>query len=132
MGNEELEKEWLRRARSNLERARAGKISKYVLYEDLCFDAQQCAEKSIKALLIFFHEEFPWTHSIEELLGIVSNAGTEIPEEIRKAVILTRYAVHTRYPGLAPAAERYDYKEATELAENVFRWANKIIKESKK
>ncbi|VUT25124.1 MAG: HEPN domain protein [Candidatus Methanolliviera sp. GoM_oil] len=100
MSNEEIVKEWLRRARSNLERARAGKTSEYVLYEDLCFDAQQCAEKSIKALLIFFNEEFSWTHSIEELLGIVSNAGIEIPEETRKAVILTRYAVHTRYPGL--------------------------------
>jgi len=132
MRNEEIVKDWLRRAKSNLERAKAGKVSRYVLYEDLCFDAQQCAEKSIKALLVFLDKEFPWTHSIEELLGIASDATVEIPEKIRKAVILTRYTVHIRYPGLASAVDKDDYREALELAENVFKWVNKIIKERKK
>jgi HEPN domain-containing protein len=132
MRNEEIIKDWLRRARSNLERAKAGKISKHILYEDLSFDAQQCAEKAIKALLVYLDKEFSWTHSIEELLGIASDAGIKIPEEIKKAIILTRYAVHTRYPGLAPQVDKEDYKEAVELAERVFKWANKIIKEEEK
>jgi len=33
--------EWLRKARSNMERALAGKVSEGILYEDLCFDCQQ-------------------------------------------------------------------------------------------
>jgi HEPN domain-containing protein len=33
--------EWLKRAYSNLERARAGKVSEEILFEDLCFDCQQ-------------------------------------------------------------------------------------------
>ncbi len=40
--------EWLRRARSNLHRARAYRQQPEVLYEDFCFDAQQAAEKAIK------------------------------------------------------------------------------------
>lgn len=44
--------EWLRRARSNLARARAHRNLPDVLYEDLCFDTQQAAEKAIKALLV--------------------------------------------------------------------------------
>lgn len=132
MKNKEIIKDWLRRAKSNLERAKAGKVSKYILYEDLCFDAQQCAEKAIKSLLIHLNKEFPWSHSIEELLGIVSNAGIKIPEEIKEAVILTRYAVHTRYPGISSPVDEDDFKSAIELAEKVFNWVNKIIEEGEK
>lgn len=42
--------EWLRRACSNLARARADRSVPEALYEDLCFDAQQAAEKAIKAV----------------------------------------------------------------------------------
>lgn len=38
MKKDEAVKDWLKRAKSNLERAKAGKISEGVLYEDLCFD----------------------------------------------------------------------------------------------
>ena len=44
--------DWLNRARSNLIRAKQPKPDK-VYWEDLCFDAQQAAEKAIKALLMF-------------------------------------------------------------------------------
>ena len=50
MRNLERAKEWLKRAKSNLARAKAGKVSEDILYEDLCFDAQQAAEKALKAL----------------------------------------------------------------------------------
>jgi HEPN domain-containing protein len=51
--------EWLRRARSNLARARASHNLPEVLYEDLCLDAQQAAEKAIKALLVHRQVRFP-------------------------------------------------------------------------
>ena len=40
-------REWLNRARSNLALAR--KMAPAIYLEDLCFDAQQAAEKGIKA-----------------------------------------------------------------------------------
>ena len=43
-------REWLNRARSNLAKAKACVVDVY--WEDLCFDAQQAAEKAIKAVLI--------------------------------------------------------------------------------
>jgi HEPN domain-containing protein len=42
---------WLRRAESNLRIARVGR-EEGVFLEDLCFEAQQVAEKALKALLI--------------------------------------------------------------------------------
>ena len=43
-------REWLNRARSNLLRAR--EVVQGVYLEDLCFDAQQAAEKAIKAVFV--------------------------------------------------------------------------------
>jgi len=51
MKNREIILNWLKSARSNLERAKMGKVSQGILYEDLCFDAQQAVEKSLKAIL---------------------------------------------------------------------------------
>ena len=50
-------REWLNRARSNLALAKAKRKGVYL--EDLCFDAQQAAEKAIKALLIKVDVDFP-------------------------------------------------------------------------
>ena len=43
---------WMKRAHSNLTRAKLFADDPGVLYEDCCFDAQQAAEKAIKALLV--------------------------------------------------------------------------------
>jgi len=43
--------DWLRRARGNLARAKQPRPED-VAWEDLCFDAQQAAEKAIKAVYV--------------------------------------------------------------------------------
>ena len=53
---------WLRRAESNLRIARAGR-EEGVFLEDLCFEAQQAAEKALKALLIYLGGEYPRVHT---------------------------------------------------------------------
>jgi hypothetical protein len=40
-----------------------------VLLEDLCFDAQQAAEKAIKAVFIRRGERFPFVHDLDDLLN---------------------------------------------------------------
>ena len=62
-------REWLNRARSNLSRAKARIPEVYL--EDLCFDAQQAAEKAIKALLIKKGVAFPYVHDIAHLLALL-------------------------------------------------------------
>ena len=51
--------EWLRHARSNLSRCRSDRRLPEVLFEDLCFDAQQAAEKAVKAVLVLRGRRFP-------------------------------------------------------------------------
>lgn len=125
MNEKPLPKKWLERARSNLERARAGKTSRHILYEDLCFDCQQAVEKSLKALLISQRIKFEWTHNVGVLLQLLKNHSLDVPEDIEKAASLSLYAVRTRYPGEAKPVSKKEYHEALELADSVFKWVKK-------
>ena len=129
MKNRELVEEWLKRARSNLERAKAGKASKEILFEDLCFDCQQAVEKSLKALLIHLNKVFLRTHSIGRIVELIEETGASIPEEIKESVVLTEYAVSTRYPGDYEPVNEEEYKAALEMAEKVFCWVEERLKE---
>lgn len=115
--------EWLRRARSNMARAKADRNLPHVIYEDLCFDAQQAVEKAIKAVLVHRNVVFPKTHDIIGLLTLVFQSGLEVPEDIRQADILTGYAVDSRYPGLSEDVTLEDYNLAVKLADRVVQWA---------
>jgi HEPN domain-containing protein len=68
-------KEWLRRARSNLARAK-NRIPEVCL-EDLCFDAQQAAEKAVKAVCIHRRVVFPFTHELARLLTVQRRGGSQ-------------------------------------------------------
>ena len=42
-----------------------------VYLEDLCFDAQQAAEKAIKAVMLQRNVEFPYVHDLGRLLSLL-------------------------------------------------------------
>lgn len=129
MKNSKFVKDWLRRAKSNMERAKAGKISEEILYEDLCFDCQQAVEKALKALLISIDKEFPPTHAITSLLELIQETGIGIPEAVKQAIDLTEYVVETRYPGDYEPVNKSDYQTALKTANEVLRWVEIKLEE---
>ena len=114
-------REWLNRARSNL--SRAGRRASDVYLEDLCFDAQQAAEKAVKAVMIERRVEFPYTHDLARLLSLLEDAGEDIPNAVRQAADLTDYATVARYPGTYESVSEEEYADAIRMAEAVVRWA---------
>jgi HEPN domain-containing protein len=72
--------------------------------------------------------EFPYVHDITELLTLLEGAGQQIPESVRQAGRLTRFAVFTRYPGVALSISQQEYKEAVALAEEVVRWVEERLR----
>jgi HEPN domain-containing protein len=116
--------DWLRSAYSDLELARVRRPSK-VLFEGLCFHAQQAAEKALKAILIAKSVPPPNTHNIRTLLDLLPQE-VIVPEEIEDAASLTDYAVTSRYPGDFESVDEEEYKEAVRLAETVVLWAERI------
>lgn len=111
---------WLMRAESNLRIARQGR-GEGIFLEDLCFEAEQAAEKALKALLIHLSGEYPKVHSFTVLLEQLEQY-VIVPKFVREVVELSDYAVQTRYPGdYCPVSEK-EYKRALELAERVLYW----------
>ena len=102
---------------------RARRRTSDVYLEDFCFDAQQAAEKAIKAVMIKRRVEFPYTHDLARLLSLLEDAGEEIPDAVLQAADLTDYATVTRYPGMAEPVTEQEYADAVSIAETVVRWA---------
>ena len=113
-------REWLGRAQSNLAQARNRTPDAYL--EDLCFNAQQAAEKALKAVMIQQDIEFPYIHDIYALLAMLRDTGETIPKDVDAAGSLSKYAVTTRSPGYRLATTQ-EYQEALEIAEAVVHWA---------
>ena len=67
-------REWLNRARSNLALAKNRVPNAYL--EDLCFEAQQAAEKAIKSRLIRLGIDFPYVHDLARLLSLLDRGST--------------------------------------------------------
>ncbi len=122
MRNLEAANTWLKRAKSNMARAKAGRVSSEILYEDLCFDAQQAVEKALKSLCVIHEIVFPKTHDIAYLIELLEEKNVTVPEEGQNAKILTGYAVETRYPADYEPVDEDDYFKAIEIAEKVLRW----------
>jgi HEPN domain-containing protein len=102
------------------------KAAPLVLYEDLCFQAQQAAEKALKGLLIYYQEEPEFTHNIDIILKAISKY-TGIPDDVLKAIKLTDYAVFTRYPGEYDAITKEEYEKSIVMATNCLNWAEQKI-----
>ena len=107
--------------------ARATNRLPAVYLEDLCFDAQQAAEKAIKALLMARGVEFPYVHDIGLLLTLLEDAGESVPETVREAERLNPYATTTRYPDMAQPVSQQEYANAVRVADSVVRWAEARI-----
>ncbi len=124
-GDRNLVEQWLIYAKSDLELARVD-LPDSVLLETLCYHAQQAAEKSLKAILVYYSVSVPRTHNIGTLIDLLEEY-IDIPESIGDVAILTEYAVSSRYPTFSEPVDRNDYELALQLADRCFLWARSII-----
>ena len=120
--------DWLARAEGDLALASAP-LPERAFYEDLCFHAQQAAEKALKGVYQHHRRPFRHTHDLDELITGLQNEGVAVPPEVADAALLTSYAWEARYPGLSEPVTIEEYREALRQAEFVVNWAVKVIKE---
>jgi HEPN domain-containing protein len=113
--------EWIARAEASLALAKV--VAEGVVFEDLCYQAQQAAEKALKSVYLSRQAPFSYIHNIDTLLLGLEAIGFEIPESVDVAGELTRYAVETRYPGGFEPLTQSDHARAIGLAESVLAWA---------
>ena len=119
-------REWLNRSKSCLTIAKSYKDDNVYL-EDLCFNAQQSVEKALKGFIYYLGLKPSRTHFLNELIQLISKRMI-VPEFVKNSVILNDYAVFTRYPDDYKSIDETEYKEAVEIAENVYNWVVKNTK----
>lgn len=89
---------WLIKARNDLKNARHTLTlpDPDCPLDTVCFHAQQCAEKSLKAVLTFERIAFEKTHDLGQLLFLCKPM-PELVRELEELKDLTHYTVDVRY-----------------------------------
>jgi HEPN domain-containing protein len=119
-------KEWLFESEGDIRKAKI--LFKGNAFDGSVFYAQQSAEKSLKAVIIFLKKRLIRTHDLLLLSRMV-----DLPENLlRKAVLLNPYYTTSRYPGvIKKRITLSETKVAINYAEEVFKWCKEKIETSK-
>ncbi len=122
-----LLRQWIDRAEEDLKNAEHTlTLQEGCPVGTVCFHAQQCTEKYLKALLLFHAVLFPRTHDLVRLCNLVP------PEfrpaiEMKSLVVLNRYAIESRYPGDWDPIDRREATDAVAIARNVRCMVRRIL-----
>lgn len=93
--------EWVVKADADLATAkREAAVVESPNYDAVCFHAQQCAEKYLKALMVEDGAQVPRIHDLEALLNLLDPRYPELQKVIHSARVLSAMAVEVRYPGM--------------------------------
>jgi HEPN domain-containing protein len=112
-------REWLAKADNDLTTAaHTLTLGKDCPTDTVCFHAQQCVEKYIKALLVFRATPFPKTHDIHELRALLPpKLRPQLESKVQER--LTEYAVLLRYPDAGRDPPFAEARKAVAIARRV-------------
>lgn len=65
---------------------------------------------------------FPKTHDLAEILSIIEGQGLLLPPNPRAVADLTKFAVESRYPGVAETVSEEHWQSAVRVASAVVAW----------
>ncbi len=125
----ESRKRWLAFAGEDLQVAEL--VWEQEIYNQVCFHAQQCAEKALKGLLLAQGKALPRTHAITDLLSMLPE---EVLADLRQSLMsLDDFYIPTRYPDALPGTlpdglpGREQAEEALATAQQTFRQVQKLL-----
>jgi HEPN domain-containing protein len=114
-------REWVQKAENDLKAAvQILKLGKAAPMDTICFHAQQCVEKYLKAVLVQHRTPVPKTHNIQVIMKLVPpRRRLEILGDEQKQ--LTAYAAMTRYPEAGLDISFAEARKAAGIARRVRR-----------
>jgi HEPN domain-containing protein len=121
-------KVWLGYSESDLRAANTLLQSEEFFPLQICFLAQQCTEKGIKAILVFEEVNFPKIHDLDRLRDLVPE-GWRLKRQFPDLAELTIWAIEARYPGDMPDVTEAEAKNTLRLAESVFETVSAELKQ---
>lgn len=120
--------EWAAKAENDLKSAIYLLNIKDCPTDNVCFHAQQCVEKYVKALLVAQERAFRKTHDIRELV-ILLPARLRPSLDDKEQDRLTEYATVTRYPGNYEPISLSEARQAVKIARRVRREIRRLLDE---
>jgi len=107
-------------------RADEDELSCVALLEDkispgnVCFLAQQCAEKYLKGLLIANGQEFEKVHDLKKLANLLKDSFPKVKDLFDDFDFLNKCYIPSRYPGgFVESSNWAQAKKAVEVAKNI-------------
>lgn len=114
----ETVREWVAKAEGDFATARRELSAKEEPnFDAVCFHAQQCVEKLMKAVLIANGVTPPRTHDLAELNRLITEIKGDWASNLAEVRFLSRAAVEFRYPG--ESAGRDEAARSFEIADRL-------------
>ena len=114
---------WLRHAEEDLITVETFLGHPHVAPRQVCWHAQQAAEKALKTVLIFLQIDFRRTSDLNVLRDLLPESW-QLKTALPNLGDLNRWAVGARYPDEVPEATKTDASEAVEQARAVWTAAS--------
>ena len=109
--------EWIEKAEGDYRTAKWLQQAPDPVHDSICFHAQQCIEKYLKAWLQEANIHAPRTHNLEELLVLITPTLPAWSDWQPDLKIIGAHAVDPRYPGDSRTAE--DTQHAIHICDKV-------------
>jgi len=120
-------REWLLKADNDLKNAsHTLTLGQACPTDTVCFHAQQCVEKYLKALLAFLAVPFPKTHNIRDLMNLLPTKYRPDHDEDQQD-LLTDYATIIRYPDAGLDIALGEARKAVTVARRVRREVRRLL-----
>lgn len=119
--------QWAQKAENDLTNAaHTLRLGKACPTDTVCFHAQQCVEKYLKALLVFEGKDISRTHHVSALMDwLPANIRPDLSPEEQE--LLTDYAVSTRYPGDYEPIPLAEARRAVQIARRVRKHVRSLL-----
>jgi HEPN domain-containing protein len=127
--NEDIVKLWYTKADNDLKAGKDELSTENPATDTVCFHMQQCAEKYLKAFLVYHGKEITKTHNLALLLQQCIDIDPSF-EKLKTigAAILTAYAVGSRYPDDFYMPTQPESQKAVMIAEDVRKFVIEKVK----
>ena len=128
--NEDAVREWIQKAENDLKIGRDEMSTEEPVTDMVCFHMQQCAEKYLKAFLIFHNREYPRTHRLGVLVTLCAKIDPAFESLVSEGVDrLTPYATTLRYSEDFYVPPLEETERAIALAEKVKEFVRARLRE---
>lgn len=98
--------EWIKKAEDNyISALDLAQRQRNRVFDVICNQCQQSAEKYLKAILVRHHIDVPKVHDMQELEDLVAKVEPDIRLIHKFVMLLQPYGVDIRYPGLQATEE---------------------------